>query len=1362
VSVGRSSQACRIVGGIVPPGLMDRIRSGEVSDRASLSAESYHLAVGESVGDAANRAFSYLRGAYAGWREAQERQPGSLQDTRAQLVRDRWLLVLLRELGYGTVLATPAAIGVDGREYAVSHAWGHVPIHLLGPGVDLDRRNPGVAGAARAPQAMVQELLNRTDEHLWGIVSNGLRLRLLRDSTALAGPAYLEFDLEAVFEGELFADFLLLWQLVHVSRLEKRSGPEGSPGDCWLEDWRLEAVESGVRLLDRLRHGVKEALEVLGTGFIRHPSNAWLVDALRDRTLSKRYYRAALLRLVYRLLFLFVAEDRDLLLDPHASPGARERYAQFFSMARLRRLSRSRSGGPHGDLWEAHALVLRILGGDGTSTGSGEAAIGLPALGGLFEPDARLPAVPGAPESDLLVGASLSNHDFLMTIRLLGWAKTEGGRVQPVDYRNLGSEELGGVYESLLELNPEVDLAGGEFHLEEVSGNERKLTGSYYTPSALVSLVLDEALDPLLDRAVAEAIDPADAERRLLEVTVCDPACGSGHFLVAAARRIAQRLAQVRSGEDAPASSDVQHAMREVVSRCIYGVDVNDLAAELAKVSLWLEALEPGKALGFLDAHVKVGNSLLGTTPALLADGIPETALAPIEGDDKKAAAFLKKQNRQERSGQGDILTAGGISVENMSFGREVSAVVTARSDTLDDVHEQAKRLKGLELSTDFQQARLLADAWCAAFVQPKTPDTVAYAITFAVLEQITDDSASLNPILRNRVEQMARDYGFFHWHLEFPHIFSVTEGVSPGINEVTGWTGGFQCVVGNPPWERVKLQEQEFFASRDEKIANARNAAARKALIAELDVSDPVLANEWAAAKRQAEGVSHLIRDSKRYPLCGVGDVNTYSVFAEHFGTIIARNGRMGIITPTGLATDATTAAFFADAMKAGRLASFYDFENEAKIFPGVHHAFRFAITCLTGGEHVSEAKLAFVVRHIPDLPPRRFALAPEEVLLLNPNTGTLPLFRSRVDAEITLGIYRRHPVLVGEGDPQGNPWGVSFLRMFDMANDSRLFRTADYLEAEGALFDGWAWSKGPQRWLPLYEAKLLSHYDHRYSTYRDATQAQLRMQTLPRVTDDEHDNPQSEALVRYWVDEAQVAERLAGRWDRNWLLGWRDITGQEKWRTFVPCVLPRSAVGHKFPLVFTARPEHVPLLQAAWSSLVFDYVSRQKLSGTGMTYFIVKQLACPGPVTFEQPQPWSRSVPLSQWLLPRVLELAYTSWRIQPYAVDLGDESPPFRWVAERRELIRAELDAAMMHVYGLKHVEVEHVLESFPVVSKYEHRDHGEYRTKRLVLEIYDAMAEAMRTGVPYTSVLDPEPGHGPRHPESSRPAWADLYQ
>ncbi|MDJ0012670.1 Eco57I restriction-modification methylase domain-containing protein [Rhodococcus erythropolis] len=1331
-------QGIRIVGGVVPPALLGRIQSSEVSDSQSLTPSSYRLAGNETPRDAASRAWTYLRGAWAAWRAEDEiRTPGTAGTGPA---RERWLLPLLRALDYGQVPLMPTSSNDDG-DYPISHLWGHVPVHLLGPGVDLDRRNAGIRGAARAPQSMVQEFLNRRDEYLWAIVSNGRQLRLLRDSTALAGSAYLEFDLETIFDGELYAEFLLMWQLIHVSRLEKRGGPEAPPADCWIESWRGEAVSAGTRALNLLRGGVETSLSALGSGILRHPDNRWLVDALRSGEITDRQFHTALLRTVYRLLFCFVAEDRNSLLDPEASPAAAARYRQYFSTTRLRRLSRKRSGGPHPDLWQAMRLVLRGLGSEGIEH------IAIPALGGLFDPSGREPKIATQPFPDLILGVEIANTEFLTAIRALGWVSVKGQRIQPVDYRHLGSEELGSVYESLLELIPRLDLADHTFTLEQVSGNERKTTGSYYTPPALVSALLDTALDPLLDDAVKNADSAEDAEVRLRKITVCDPACGSGGFLVAAARRISRRLAAVRSGEDEPTPIEVQHALRDVVGECIYGVDINEMAADLAKVSLWLEALEPGMPLGFLDARIKVGNALLGTTPTLLAAGMPDDAFKALEGDDKLFATAVKKRNKSESgafSGQGSLFLSSNES-QVTAIGRERRALAGA----LDDVDSERARLQTflkLESSAAFVAQRQRADAWVAAFVWPLHEDA-PQPPTNLVLRGMAEGSAPAATL--TEVDRLAKEYRFFHWDLEFPEIFHDGEPIEDGPE---GWTGGFSCMLGNPPWERVKLQEQEFFAARDPEIAKAPNAAARRKKIAALATSesegDRRLHAEFLAARRRAEGESAVLRTSGRYPLNGRGDVNTYAVFAELFRTITSPRGRSGIIVPTGIATDATTQYFIKDLIEKRSLAALYDFENAAPIFEGVHRSFKFCLLTTAGrAKREDAATFAFFLHDPQSIATSEFALTPEEITLLNPNTGTIPIFRTRRDAEITLGIYRRVPVLINETDPvNGNPWGVSFMRMFDMTNDSDLFHSRDELEAEGWVFEGntftYSTDGACKRMLPLYEAKMLAPYDHRDAdVVKSATAA--KRQNQPRyLTNDDHIDPRRLAIPGSWIAEDELPQL-----GTTWLTGFSNVTSPTNERTMLSAALPRSGVGNSY-VVFAS--ENRRYLLSTFNSMILDYVARQKVAGLNLNFHYVNQFPVPSQPMISEVTPYTEGESFSNWITPRILELTYTAWDMQSFAEDLGDFDAPFVWSIERRFLLRTELDAAFFHLYSTNRDDVNHILDTFTGVRRKDEEVHGEYRTKRVILEIFDAMQSAINTGEPYSSVLKPAPGEGPRHP------------
>ena len=1021
----------RVQGGLLPAELLSRIAAGAVSGQASAD---YHLAAGETVREAANRAWAYLTGVWSAYRQAATKLPGS--DRGTTLTRERWLLILLRELDYGRVPATPAGgLPAGDKHLPVSHLWEHVPIHLLGHTIDLDKRTQGVAGAAtQSPQSMVQELLNRSDAHLWGLLSNGLTLRLLRDSTSLVGASYVEFDLEAIFDGDLFADFLLLYSICHQSRLEVRD-PEKGPASCWLESWRTESVESGSRALNQLRDGVVEAITTLGTGFLAHPANGRLRDGLADSTLREADINHGLLRIVYRLLFTFVAEDRGLLLDPHADIQARERYRDYFSTARLRRTARRRRGTRHADQWRALNLVW-----DGLGSIDGRPELGLIGIGGLFEPGAL----------DLFRDCELTNEALLKAVRHLSLVAEPGtGTKRVVDYRNLGAEELGSIYEALLEFVPSWNPEMRVYELLSASGNDRKSTGTYYTPTSLIDCLLDSALDPVLDRAEREA----DPETALLALTVCDPACGSGHFLVAAARRIAKRVAAIRTGDPEPPPERIREALSDVVGRCIYGVDLNPLAAELAKVSLWLETLDPGRPLAFLDAQIKVGNSLIGATPALLAEGMPNEAFVALEGDDKKITSALKKQNDHELAGQDDLFGDSGVLLDVRLAGQLGELIGSGRAASLADIHARAQRLKALDADPSLQRQRLVADAWCAAFVWPKHPGAPK-AITDRSLRAL-ERGETLTPDTMGTIHELAAEYRFFHWHLEFPHLFT-----SAGEHDGPGWAGGFDVVLGNPPWERVKLQEQEFFAVRDPEIATAPNAAARKRLIAKLEGANPSLHAEYLGALRRASGESHLMRNSGRYPLTGRGDINTYAVFAETARSLMAGNGRMGLVLPTGIATDATTQYFFKDLVQKGSLASLYDFENRKPLFEGVDSRFKFCLLTLAGRERREpRAEFAFFAHDPTDLlkDDARFELTPDEIQLLNPNTGTCPIFRTRRDAEITLGIYRRMPVLINENDPvNGNPWGISFMRMFDMSNDSHLFHTREELEADGWTLNG------------------------------------------------------------------------------------------------------------------------------------------------------------------------------------------------------------------------------------------------------------------------------------------------------------------
>ncbi|MFW5709616.1 MAG: DUF559 domain-containing protein, partial [Chloroflexota bacterium] len=1162
----------RTEGALLPPDLLQRISEGENIE--GLTPASYHRP-GEKINEAINRSWNALQGAWANFKAAQERLPEG--DLGTTLTRERWLLPLFRELDYGR-LQTATAVEIDGRSYPISHGWEHVPIHLVSYRVDLDTRTKGVAGASSAsPHSLVQIFLNRSDDNLWGFVSNGYKLRVLRDNLTLTRQAYVEFDLEAMMDGEVYSDFVLLWLLCHQSRVEGER-----PSDCWLEKWMKVAEDQGTRALDQLRDGVEQAIEALGLGFLDFHANAALRDKLTSGELNAQDYYRQLLRMVYRLLFLFVAEDRELLLNPDAPQDARERYVQFYSTQRLRRMAETFKGTRHPDLFESLRLVMRLLSGDASPRPVGEgsgvrvgagAGLGLVPLGSFLFSDRAVTDI---------IDCQISNQHLLTAVRALSLTYDQRAQVyRTVDYKNLGSDELGSIFESLLELHPQINVPARRFALSTAAGNERKTTGSYYTPESLVHALLDSALNPVLDEAVkgksphpksfsqgekdlsaggqvpgeqdflrrgtkdadrfekiaSEAMvqisrelrqrqTPAEellwealrnrrlnglkfrrqhpiadtqyvvdflcyearliveidggihhqqkqtdhirqtaiealgyrfirftnedisndlqwvlaniahaailpsplgrragdegqtAEQRILDLKVCDPACGSGHFLIAAANRMAKALAFVRTGEEEPTPSAIQEAKRDIISHCIYGVDINPMAVELCKVNLWMEALEPGKPLSFLDHRILVGNSLLGTTPKLMAGGIPDDAFSPIEGDDPKYVSTMKKVNKQERKDRGTGQRSMFEMIElpaNYGYLTEaMHALDDTPDDTLDAVRRKEAQYAALASDPEYVKARLLADAWCAAFVwEKKSPHPKSFSqgekdlqgdtnhplrhlgeggrgdegitppppLTDLLYRRMEENPLAENlQSVREYVVELKERYQFFHWHVAFPDVFSVPEDMQHAQNEQTGWHGGFDCVLGNPPWERIKIQEKEWFAERAPEIAAAPNAAARRRMIAELAENDLYLLQAFADDKRKAEGESHFVRVSGRFPLTGRGDVNTYTIFAETSRHIINGTGRVGMIVPSGIATDSTTQYFFADVMESKSLVSFYSFENEEFLFPSVHHAFKFALLTMSGqDESTEQADFIFFARQVSYLDDelRRFTLS-------------------------------------------------------------------------------------------------------------------------------------------------------------------------------------------------------------------------------------------------------------------------------------------------------------------------------------------------------------------------------------------------
>jgi hypothetical protein len=1317
----------RLEGGLFLPDQLEKAALG----KASLQTEAdYQIPTGLKLKDEYSRAFQIASAQWKHFAALLERQ-----DLATDTITQKFVQDLLRDaLGYQDFNQVNGWT-IEDRHYPISAILAQTVPLIIAPhtlGLDeADTRFAVIGGGAKKKTAfqLAQEFLNASEQHTWGLVSNGKQIRLLRNAATLTRPSFLEFDLQDMLSGLRFAEFEMVWRLLHASRAK---------ADIW-EHWRTESQQAGTRVREGLRQGVTDALLTLGTGFIQHPANDALRLALHEGRLNKEAYFQQLLRLVYRFIFLFTVEERGLLHAETDSAPARKIYAEGYALARLReRCLKRRARDNFDDLWQSIRIVFKGL-------AKGQPLLALPALGGLF----------AEKQCHDLDTASLSNAFLLEAIKQLRWSNLSGS-LAAVDYRNMGSEELGSVYESLLELVPEIDIAARQFGFIGFSrsasfacsaseactpatkGNARKTTGSYYTPDSLVQELIKSALEPVINQRLAQ--NPSNPIAALLSVNVIDPACGSGHFLLAAARRLAEQLAGLRATDGAVKPEDYRHALREVVSHCIFGVDKNPMAIELARMALWLESYEQGLPLSFLDHHLQCGDALIGLTDfKQLENGIAKEAFKALSGDDKEICKQLSKVNQQGLKAFKKLQDSQNLDTyfEDGAGLTEFQTLETMPDNTPDE--QLAKEQAYLSFLNHAKHSRLgnAADLFIGAFLLPKTDkDALSRVPTSENLyfELFTGQAAAdLSAVQQEQrlqaAQQVCSEARVFHWQLAFPQVFAQ---------------GGFDCVLANPPWERIKLQEEEFFATRNQWVAEAKNKAERSQRIAWLaqGVLTQQLYPDWQqavhecqaeqdlyqafiSARRSAEAASvfaHINeQDGGRFALTGVGDVNTYALFAETISQITAPHGRAGFIVPTGIATDDSTKAYFGQVAQSGKLASLYDFENREKVFAAVDSRMKFCLLTLGQAE---QAEFAFFLGNTEQLKDqnRRFRLTAEDFIRINPNTLTCPVFRSKQDAELTRKIYQRVPVLIKEARgaiAEQNPWGISFMRMFDMSNDSHLFHD----------------SPAPDR-LPLYEAKMIHQFDHRWASYQadgDANDVNL--------TDKQ--NPQFSVMPRYWLDKSEVEERLNDKnWQNEWLLGFRDITNATNERTVISSVMPKVGVGNKAPLIIVNADISVIKIAALignLSALCFDFTARQKIGGTTLNYFLFKQLPILPPDFYTETD--------LNFIVPRVLELTYTAHDLKSWADDVGatlvaqgrinPPRQPYPFNPERRAKLRAELDAWYAKAYGLSRDELRYILdpadimgndypsETFRVLKNNELKQFGEYRTRRLVLEAWDKL-------------------------------------
>ena len=1161
----------------------------------------------------------------------------------------------------------------------------------------LDRGDANKA----APSTQMLRYLRRADDLAkgklrWGILTNGARWRLYYAGARSVAEQFCEIDLMQTLDlpSDERGHYLKVFALV-FGREAFLPGKDG-------RTLHQRILDEGRFYEERVATSLSEV--VFDQVFPQ------LADAIFKAApaASLPEVRNAALTLFYRLLFILYAEDRDLL-------PVRDAAYDDYSLRRVRDDVGKRK--EQGDVfsntaaryWSAIRDLCRII-------DEGDASIGLPPYnGGLFDQK----------HASLLSNIRLSDQVVADVIYALSFDTTLESR-RYINYRNLSVEQLGSIYERLLERELVQKEGGIDVRLNVFA---RKGSGSYYTPDALVSLIIKETVGPLVEERSAEQI---------LDLKICDPAMGSGHFLTSLVDYLSDRVIEAMAAVDAspltarieamretimanaekggwridPERLDDRHIVRRMVlKRCVYGVDKNPMAMELAKVSLWLHTFTAGAPLSFLDHHLRCGDSLFGGWVNKAMDD--ENALF-LQGPISEATRMAEAMQSIEELTDAEI----GETDRSAALFADMQAGTQPLADFLSLVHAFAwlnVRDKEDKIALqNFLSSRLgdpVAIATGALAPRTDVPDSERFARLFAQAQALMDEERFLN------------------WQVAFPGIWQDWEG--PRLR------GGFDAVIGNPPWDRIKLQQVEWFAARRSEIAMAQRAADRKKMIASLEEAADPLAREFAEARDRAAFTAHMAKASGDYPLLSGGDVNLYSLFVERAMTLVNAQGMVGLLTPSGIASDKTAAKFFKGVATEGRLCTLYDFENrrtrykEKPFFPDVDSRFKFCAFVASSAPTEEPAKCAFFLQDVAELddPQRCFPLTAQDFARVNPNTGTAPIFRSRRDAELTTAIYERLPVLVDRSEgAEVKAWPVQYFTMFHMANDSDLFRKKEELEEQESAFPigGNRFGSPKGEWMPLYEGKMVQAFDHRASDIAVNEDNLFRSGQQESIETSEKQDPDRFPRPRYYVE----ADSGRWYWPDEWVIAFKDITAATNMRTMISAIIPRAGAGHTLPVLpvdadATDRPTLTSLIVANLNAVVFDFVARQKVPTTHFTWYALEQLPVVPLAYYESTHFGPKTA--AQIIREAVLELTYTAHDMAPFARDLGYAGDPFVWNDDRRLQLRAKLDAVFFHLYGVTdRDDIRYIYSTFPIVKRQETAAYGTYRSCDLCLAYMNALA------------------------------------
>ncbi|MEO1488010.1 MAG: restriction endonuclease [Pseudomonadota bacterium] len=1228
----------------------------------------------------------------------------------------------------------------------------------------LDRAEGRKGSDRDTPSTQLLRYLRRIDDLTsgalrWGILTNGARWRLYFSGARSTIDEYLEIDLARILgldddllDTGISEDDRDYWlrvfgTLFHRSAFER----EAADSPSFLERARKDAAFYEERVAKSLSDLVFDRL---------YPGLGKAVAKAAPDDTSLDHIRQATLILLYRLLFILYAEDRGLL------PIKDTRYDDYaLRIARLdvgkRKDDNDTFSSVARHIWARFSSLSEMI-------DKGDPSVGLPPYnGGLF-----------SESQPLLHSIRLGDDVMADALDILSFEERDGRR-RYINYRDLSVQQLGSIYERLLEFelvrddSGELDIRPNIF--------ARKNSGSYYTPDDLVLLILDETLSPLIEDAHSafkdrldslkagdsedfkltqlQKVDPAQAITRL---RVCDPAMGSGHFLVSLVDRltnhaldaVAEAAALAKQEHDleyeSPVSEEVrkvratirgnaedegwtvaeeqlddpQLVKRMVLKRCVYGADKNPMAVELAKVALWLHTFTVGAPLSFIDHHLAAGDSLFGLW---VRDAIDKAG----KGGELFLHEPLQRAQTQARvMEQIEFLTDADIGEAHRSA--EMWEGVEAQTGELDGFVSFTHALDWLAAGRKGADLKLLQRVR-AQWLDSVFGDPMPIARGKKAPAGGRPDDLEAFTAIWHEARELIEEERFLNWQITFPGVW--TNWKSAALE------GGFDAVVGNPPWDRFEFEEVPWFEARDKAIALAPSGAKRKAAIKALRDREAGLWQDYQKAVSRMAMATRIARGSIIYSRLNKGKLNLYKLFVERSHRLVKPHGMVGLLTPSGIASDLSSSAFFRKVATGGHVKALYDFENKKVFFPDVHASFKFCVMAFSPSRTFGAAQCAFYLHSVAEIanPDQAFPITAADFARVNPNTGTAPIFRTRRDMALTTAIYARAPALMDRSSGEEvKSWPVKYAQMINMTSDSHLFRTrAELEEQEGAWpIGGNRWQSAAGEWVPLYEGKMVQAFDHRASSVVVNPENVNRPAQPFAATPEQSADPGWLADPQFWVQPEEGLARAP------FALCFKDVTAPTNVRTMIASLIPSGAAGNTLPLIDLDLPDgeakapHLAALAGNLNSLAFDFIARQKVQGQHLNWYIVEQLPVIPPAAYAR-QFGSKTA--ADIVREAVLELTYTAHDMAPFARDMGhvddagEVKPPFIWDEDRRLHLRAKLDALYFILYGVFDPEnrvqsrddVEYIYSTFPIVEREETKRWGRYRSRDLCLSWFNAL-------------------------------------